>query len=283
MNDIETKIHNLELFDNIKTYLFVNLSTDIKDYNLEFFSNDNKLILNNNIENNTLSVNNIVTIEIQPLTQYFMKISYRKINDENTILSWHKFISYQLDDDIKMIIHKKNNNNNNFFDNKLDNFFFDNCEESENIDSEEINSDYSNESVNNLSFLSNYIHCDNNLETKNKPKNRFEIHPNSVPDTLCDEAEKGNIQFVPMNYQGKRIENNQQNCTLDDEESNNESDNDKYNNDICNNDICNNDVSNNESDDESDDKSNNESDNDECNNESDNDECNNESKENYVL
>ena len=119
MNDIETKIDNLELFNTVKTYLFVNLSTDIIDYNLELFSNDNKLILNNNIEHNTFSINNIVTIEIQPLIQYFMKISYRKINDENTILSWHKFISSENEDDIKIIIIKKKNNNN-----KNNNYFF---------------------------------------------------------------------------------------------------------------------------------------------------------------
>ena len=59
-------------------------------FNLELFSNDNKLILNNNIENNSLSVNNIVTIEIQPFIQYFLKINYRKINDENTI--FHRVI-----------------------------------------------------------------------------------------------------------------------------------------------------------------------------------------------
>lgn len=225
MNNIEIKIDNLELFDTVKTYLFINLSTNIKDYNLELFSNDDKLILNNNIENNTLSVNNIVTIEIQPFIQYFLKINYRKINDENTILSWHKFISDKPGDDIKMIIHKKNNNNNkndnnfvenHFFENNLSNFFFDTHEESENIDSEEVNSDDSNDIDNNLSFLSNYIHCDGVISTE--VNNEKKTLNGSLNGSLGDEE---------SNNESNDDESNESN----DDESNDDENNDDENND----------------------------------------------------
>jgi len=226
MNNIAIKIDNLELFDTVKTYLFINLSTNIKDYNLELFSNDNKLILNNNIENNTLSVNNIVTIEIQPFIQYFLKINYRKINDENTILSWHKFISDKPEDDIKMIIHKKNNNNNNnnfvenhFFENNLSNFFFDTHEESENIDSED-----SNDMDNNLSFLSNYIHCDDVISTE--VNNEKKTLNRSLNGSLGDE-ENNNESNDDESNECNDDESNESN----DDESNNDENNDDGNND----------------------------------------------------
>ena len=234
MNDIEIKIDNLELFDTVKTYLFINLPIDISDYNLELFSNDNKLILNNNIENNTLSVNNIITIQIQPFIQYFLKINYRKINNENTILSWHKFISDKPEDDIEMIIHKKNNNinnnninnnnnnfiRNNFFENNLSNFIFDNCEESENIDEEEVDSEDS-DNINNLESLSKLIQCNNTY---------FDTHDDNV-NNLNNQHD--NLTWVKESYNegDKNNEDDDSDEDNDDDECDDSNEGDEDNDD----------------------------------------------------
>ena len=125
--NIQIKIENLELFGTVKTYLFVNISKDITNYTLELYSEDDKLIMSNTINHNTLQINNIITFEVDPLLKYFLKINY----GEN---GWHRFITVEneLTDDIEMIIHKKNNEDFTC----LNNFFLDLGDESDGVDEE---------------------------------------------------------------------------------------------------------------------------------------------------
>ena len=125
--DIQIKIENLELFGTVKTYLFVNVSKDITNYILELYSEDNKLVMSNTVDHNTLQINNITTFEIDPLLKYFLKIDYGESG-------WHRFVTVEneLTDDIEMIIHKKNNEDFTC----LNNFFLDLGNESDGVDEE---------------------------------------------------------------------------------------------------------------------------------------------------
>jgi hypothetical protein len=131
-DDIAIKIEHLELFKNIKTYLFINISNNISKYSIELYSDNNKLIINNVINKNSVEINNILTFDINPKYQYFLKIEYVNINGISNI--WHKFINIdtteneELDNEIQMIIHLNKSNKLNKL-NKFNKNFWEDCDE----------------------------------------------------------------------------------------------------------------------------------------------------------
>lgn len=106
------------IFNNNKSYLFINLSNIINSYTLELYSDDNSLIIESDIKVNSEKIDTILSFEIDLGNNYFIKISYQKNqNTENNI--FHKFIypNDYLKDNINFIIKKKKEevDNQSFF------------------------------------------------------------------------------------------------------------------------------------------------------------------------
>lgn len=96
------------IFNNNKSYLFINLSNIISSYTLELYSDDNSLIIESDIKVNSEKIDTILSFEIDLGNNYFIKISYQKNkNTEKNI--FHKFIypNDYLKDNINFIIKKK--------------------------------------------------------------------------------------------------------------------------------------------------------------------------------
>lgn len=70
------------IFNNNKSYLFINLSNIISSYTLELYSDDNSLIIKSDIKVNSEKIDTILSFEIDLGNNYFIKISYQK--NENT-------------------------------------------------------------------------------------------------------------------------------------------------------------------------------------------------------
>jgi hypothetical protein len=96
------------IFNNNKSYLFINLSNIISSYTLELYSDDNSLIIKSDIKVNSEKIDTILSFEIDLGNNYFIKISYQK--NENTGKNiFHKFIypNDYLKDNINFVIKKK--------------------------------------------------------------------------------------------------------------------------------------------------------------------------------
>ena len=105
--DIKINVKD-NIFNNNKSYLFINLSNIISSYTLELYSDDNSLIIESDIKVNSEKIDNILSFEIDLGNNYFIKISYQK--NENTGKNiFHKFIypNDYLKDNINFIIKKK--------------------------------------------------------------------------------------------------------------------------------------------------------------------------------
>jgi len=104
---ITTKIENLEISQKLSTYLLINISHCIEELGIELYSDDSKIIINSTIDNNSLILNPISMLEIDPCKKYFLKINYR-LNGEIDMQTHHEFIIMNsMDNNIEMIIHKK--------------------------------------------------------------------------------------------------------------------------------------------------------------------------------
>ena len=96
------------IFNNNKSYLFINFSSIISSYTLELYSDDNSLIIESDIKVNSEKIDSILSFEIDLGNNYFIKISYQK--NENTGKNiFHKFIypNDYLKDNINFVIKKK--------------------------------------------------------------------------------------------------------------------------------------------------------------------------------
>jgi len=104
---ITTKIENLEISQKLSTYLLINISKSIEELGIELYSDDSKIIINSTIDDNSLILNPISMLEIDPCKKYFLKINYR-LNGEIDMQTHHEFIIMNsMDNNIEMIIHKK--------------------------------------------------------------------------------------------------------------------------------------------------------------------------------
>lgn len=96
------------IFNNNKTYLFINFSSIITNYTLELYSDDSSLIIESDIKINGQKTVSILSFEIDLGNNYFIKICYQKNNNiEKNI--FHKFIypNDYLKDNINFVIKKK--------------------------------------------------------------------------------------------------------------------------------------------------------------------------------
>ena len=88
---ITTKIENLEISHKLSTYLLINISNSIEELGIELYSEDSKIIINSTIDDNSLILNPVSMLEIDPCKKYFLKINYR-LNDEIDMQTHHEFI-----------------------------------------------------------------------------------------------------------------------------------------------------------------------------------------------
>lgn len=106
-SDININVKD-NIFNNNKSYLFINLSNIISSYTLELYSDDNSLIIESDIKVNSEKIDTILSFEIDLGNNYFIKICYQKNNNiEKNI--FHKFIypNDYLKDNINFVIKKK--------------------------------------------------------------------------------------------------------------------------------------------------------------------------------
>lgn len=166
-SDININVKD-NIFNNNKSYLFINLSNIISSYTLELYSDDNSLIIESDIKVNSEKIDTILSFEIDLGNNYFIKICYQKNNNiEKNI--FHKFIypNDYLKDNINFVIKKKkeeddkqpffnpfisNENNDKFnnlffycdedsYDSNINNYLIDQSEclsEEEEVDTNEI-------------------------------------------------------------------------------------------------------------------------------------------------
>lgn len=159
MNKSEININVKDnIFNNNKTYLFINFSNIITNYTLELYSDDNSIIIESDIKVNSEKIDSILSFEIDLGNNYFIKIKYHKNNDIKTQF-FHKFIypNDYLKDNINFVIKKKKEE----IDNKLFfNPFINNEQEtSENT----LNKDTSKDKFNNLFFYCDEDSYDSNI------------------------------------------------------------------------------------------------------------------------
>ena len=138
-SDININVKD-NIFNNNKSYLFINLSNIINCYTLELYSDDNSLIIESDIKVNSEKIDTILSFEIDLGNNYFIKISYHKNkNTEKNIFNKFIYPNDYLRDNINFIIKKKKeevdnqpffnpfiseNNNKSNNDNKFNNLFF---------------------------------------------------------------------------------------------------------------------------------------------------------------
>lgn len=106
-SDININVKD-NIFNNNKSYLFINLSNIISSYTLELYSDDNSLIIESDIKINSEKIDSILSFEIDLGNNYFIKICYQKNNNiEKNV--FHKFIypNDYLKDNINFVIKKK--------------------------------------------------------------------------------------------------------------------------------------------------------------------------------
>lgn len=104
---IKTKIENLEISQKLSTYLLINISNCIEELGVELYSDDSKIIINSTIDDNSLILNPISMLEIDPYKKYFLKINYRLFGEIDTHTHHEFIIMNSMDKNIEMIIHKK--------------------------------------------------------------------------------------------------------------------------------------------------------------------------------
>jgi len=149
------------IFNNNKSYLFINFSSIISSYTLELYSDDNSLIIESDIKVNSEKIDSILSFEIDLGNNYFIKICYQKNNNiEKNI--FHKFIypNDYLKDNINFIIKKKKEevDNQSFF-----NPFISKEQENYNEVCIDTCNDTNNDKFNNLFFYCDEDSYDSNI------------------------------------------------------------------------------------------------------------------------
>ena len=147
-SDININVKD-NIFNNNKSYLFINFSSIISSYTLELYSDDNSLIIESDVKINSEKIDSILSFEIDLGNNYFIKICYQKNNNiEKNI--FHKFIypNDYLKDNINFVI-KKNKE-------KIDEELFFNPF----INKSEENYNEGNIEINNDKFSNLFFYCD---------------------------------------------------------------------------------------------------------------------------
>ena len=137
------------IFNNNKSFLFINFSNIISSYTLELYSDDNSLIIESKIKINSEKIDTILSFEIDLGNNYFIKICYQK-NNNNEKNIFHKFIypNDYLKENINFVIKKKKEQVNDEL------FFYPFINKSEETYNEE------NIEINNDKFSNLFFYCD---------------------------------------------------------------------------------------------------------------------------